>query len=844
MLNADVYRSEGLGLLSRRIWELRLPLHPCFVRDLFAVPLADGVHLLGAEPITLKGESAGWILSDFAPLLDGTRTIQDLNTALPEVSADSLLDVLHLMHMHGMLEEADDIGSPGLSDEVNQRHGPQEIFFSRYLRVTGHCRNRYDVQRALAAARVTIVGSANWVPLLSGQLEASGVGIVDQEVLETGGPTEETTSESNRAQPIADLVICVGGELQQERLARHYLQRDAAVLFVDPIGLRLGPLTYPRKSACPVCARQQVKSRAEAPNPSEPVHRMWSTALLSRACQQAIGHLTGLFQPLVLGAVESWWPQIGSTELQEMLWLPNCELCGSSTPPFTIATPAGAMENLALLYHRNVAIRPWHIQQPAGMQHHLSGDVQKLAKGAYLAHAGAERFQLPAPTMLERVPDRAIHHPSQTINLTDLSDLLHYSAGGNATPLDDGGFHLRRHTASGGNLGSTEIYVIVPEPGELESGVYHYLMPGHVLERVGSSTSAKHIIERLGSADDVSSRPPRAALIVVSAVQRLRAKYGERGYQYCLLDAGLIAHRVAAISDEIGRRLHPIWEFNDQRLADALNIDGLRLAPTLVLALGDFQGAAACTERTESMPDRRLAGVKWPVGLAARFITSSARAKQVSEPSLPWHANPPLPGDGSTAIPIKRGERSPAPPNSLAGLVASRRSRPMNGHPLRQNELGSLLESTEQGLPASLMPSQRFAPTVLPLVLDVQNIASGAYRYIPGRGEVQKIRPIERAVVRESLLLQKDHDAAAAILYLAVPLAAWLGAYGDRGYRAAALQVGYIVDRLYLTAESLGLAYSASGAFAQAVADDLLGIDGYHLTTIFSFVVGGRGSNA
>ena len=54
---ADVYRSEGMGLRSRRIWELRLPTRPSFVQDLFAVPVPGGVHVLGADGLTLGGES-------------------------------------------------------------------------------------------------------------------------------------------------------------------------------------------------------------------------------------------------------------------------------------------------------------------------------------------------------------------------------------------------------------------------------------------------------------------------------------------------------------------------------------------------------------------------------------------------------------------------------------------------------------------------------------------------------------------------------------------------------------------------------------------------------------------
>jgi hypothetical protein len=99
---------------------------------------------------------------------------------------------------------------------------------------------------------------------------------------------------------------------------------------------------------------------------------------------------------------------------------------------------------------------------------------------------------------------------------------------------------------------------------------------------------------------------------------------------------------------------------------------------------------------------------------------------------------------------------------------------------------------------------------------------------------------VQRDAGREDLLLQREHGDGAAILFIAVPMALWLHHFGDRGYRGAALQVGYLTDRLYLAAETLGLTYTASGGFAPARADQLLDLDGYHHTTMFSFVVGAR----
>jgi SagB-type dehydrogenase family enzyme len=596
--DAELHRSEGMALRSRRIWELRLPIRPRYVRDLYPIPLETGVHLLGADGIKLGGESAQWVVTEFAQLLDGTRTLAELHERLPDVSVGSLLDVLQLMHMHGMLEEGVDAGPPRWQAGVDERYRSQGEFFSRYLRVTGHCRNRYDAQRALSSAHVSLVGELTWMPTLAQQLASCGVGAIHCQAPPPddakGGSIQWSSGEPTHLYAM-DLVVCLGDALEQEAIGRRCLELRSPLLFVDIASLRLGPLTYPRESACPVCVEAQLDP-ATGGSSSEPegIQALWSTALLSRATQHIVGHLTGLFQPSVVGAVETWSPRLGNSTLDEVLWLPGCPLCGDVVLPLTVETPRGAKDNMALVYHRNVAIRPWNIQQPAGIQHHLSTDVQRLTRGAYLIHSWAERVPLPWPVLRGRVTnDAAVNRaelaPTISVNLAALSSLLHYSVGGISTPTADGGHHLTRHTASGGNLGSAEVYLATSGIPDLADGLYHYLIVDHSLERLRSGSLVDEIsacrIDGSPAPTTTSPRLPAAILVIVSAVQRLCAKYTDRGYSYCLLDAGLVAHRLDAVAEQNHVRTRATWQFDDERLADVLGIDGMGLAPTLLVAL-------------------------------------------------------------------------------------------------------------------------------------------------------------------------------------------------------------------------------------------------------------------
>ena len=65
------------------------------------------------------------------------------------------------------------------------------------------------------------------------------------------------------------------------------------------------------------------------------------------------------------------------------------------------------------------------------------------------------------------------------------------------------------------------------------------------------------------------------AIVMSSVMQRVKFKYGERGYRFALLEAGHIAQNIllAATSEELGAV--PIGGFFDDRLNDILGLDGL-----------------------------------------------------------------------------------------------------------------------------------------------------------------------------------------------------------------------------------------------------------------------------
>jgi SagB-type dehydrogenase family enzyme len=223
--------------------------------------------------------------------------------------------------------------------------------------------------------------------------------------------------------------------------------------------------------------------------------------------------------------------------------------------------------------------------------------------------------------------------------------------------------------------------------------------------------------------------------------------------------------------------------------------------------------------------------------LSSTHLTALVVESSSSPRAAPAQGLPPveLPGDprGATRLP------APGPlDRSLDDVLRSRRSGGFRPGPVTLEDLSTLLSVTAEAVPNDLACARVAPPLVFPLIWNVAGVRTGVYRFDDVHAMLVSVGSNDELAGGEALMLQADQRHAAVILFLAVPMASWLHEAGDRGYRGATLQIGYLTDRLYLAAEALGLRYSASGGFAPASVDPLLGLDGEAFTTLFSFVVG------
>jgi Nitroreductase family len=210
------------------------------------------------------------------------------------------------------------------------------------------------------------------------------------------------------------------------------------------------------------------------------------------------------------------------------------------------------------------------------------------------------------------------------LSRSQLSRLLHLSAGVVRVTQRPHGPCLFRAAGSAGGRFPLEIYLAVPAGGAIAAGVYWYHPQDHGPVRVGPAPT--------GDAP---------ALIVTGVPWRTGWRYRERGYRHVYWDAGTMLSQVLAAADSAGvpARLHT--RFPDQAVAELIGADGVHEWPVAVVALGD--GTPALAAGGQAAP-----GAVDKAPLEFPLVTAAQRAGDLTALGPAWDrggpAGVPLPG--------------------------------------------------------------------------------------------------------------------------------------------------------------------------------------------------------
>ena len=409
------------------------------------------------------------------------------------------------------------------------------------------------------------------------------------------------------------------------------------------------------------------------------------------------------------------------------------------------------------------------------------------------------------------------------IDLAGLSKLLLLTQTLTAKARSQEGDFFFRSAASAGALYPTEIYTAVQGVNGVENGLYHFALHDHGLVPLRRGDFSAFLADATGSAEKTL---PAVTIALTAIFFRSAWKYRARAYRYHLMDTGHVEENLILALKALGLPYEVSYDFEDDRVNRFLGLDEKREAALALVFIGERdvpkgQGAGAVDPAKESI-----------------LQASRVSAKEVDYPAIrEMHGagKKDRPGEAgqvemSQRLGVKPQEwRQPEAPVSWGEVadypdcVFMRRSRRnFVKQPLRQEHMAGLLQcffasdrkEYENSLAAGFLAGR------------VEGTAPGFYlldRHGKALGMVAQgsfMETMTHICLDQAWLAQ----AGAHFLFLA-DLDLVDRTWGPRGYRYAMMTAGRLGQRLYIAATAMGLGCCGIGAFYDAEARDLLGLN-------------------
>ncbi len=448
-------------------------------------------------------------------------------------------------------------------------------------------------------------------------------------------------------------------------------------------------------------------------------------------------------------------------------------------------------------------------------------------------YEGVPVLDFPADPPFPKTPLLDVLHGTSEVTpagdgSTFLSELLFYSAAISASkrvPSTAERYALRVNPSSG-NLHPTEFHFVTRGLSDWPDGLYHYRPSAHMAEQ----RALGHVALNLAG----SSAP--IVFILTSIAWREAWKYRDRAYRYCLHDIGHAWQALALAARAIACDSYAAAHFPDDEIAQICRLHEDEW-PMLIVEL-----------RGDSIPARepKKSETVWYGGRANQLSSERIAYPRINEvhssTKLSHHmwrcisaADPAPVGSGENKLPSSAASSLP-----FGEVVRKRRSAldfvgGMQSMSLAQ--LSAILDVTTLPLLADFS-GIRFIQLYL-YVHRVDGLEPGVYRFWPECAELERIKSGDQRVAAAGLSLGQELAGNACVTFSMIgDLNRATRAHGNRGYRYAHFEAGAIGQRLYLTAEALGLGATGIGAFYDEEVHRYLNLAPEQGQVVYHFAIG------
>jgi SagB-type dehydrogenase family enzyme len=842
-----------IGLIRQPVYPVLSSIWPRFVHELVTVPFGDGLVVDGAHSLQVfKGKSTRSLLPELIPLMNGSRKLAELENALPGTMPEHVRAAVTMLHEAGLVEDGSDQMAA-----ANAFPNEQTLFFlRRYSSATGRNLSGREACEKLQIAEVVIFedGETPHGETLKALLQKTGVGRV---LLLNRGSLGDWHPESGV--PPAQLLIvslALNGEDSESgaRLDEWCAKKNLAWLRIaaDPAGgyADIGPYFSARDTSCYRCFHQVHGRPVVHADPA--IARMRPAEAefwLSMAAVEIVYQLTEAgpvsrgrdFQRYDLG-------QWTSRQLR-CARVPGCPRCRplgerAAVDRRSVVDTAVVFEDYSGLQSLGTALLR---EQAEPAAHRPANPAQDSKLLSSCRHRDLIR-ELPK---LERgALDllRGSNMPARdSFSVEELSTLLMTCAGIKAdrTP----GSAVKRWSATGGNLGSVEVYLAVRNVSGLAAGLYFYEPRRHSLAHFQRHKGTLPIEEFMRRVLGCRGELPDALALLTGSLQRLTRKYGAFGYRLVNLDAGVAMSQMHLVARALGVWSRTAARWADDLIEEQLNLNPLLEPSTVVVELSahppaqpdvGLAGADAITAIPEfGRPLTDFRELSITEVTAALCRESRRKEADISRaPSMPATEPVAATTDDLPAVTLPE----PARGGRLLSEVLSRRVsvRRFAQEPVALDHLSTMLFCAQQG-DAENWPDEQAEEhrlNFLVIASRFRGAEPGVYSYDARRHRLLWLKPAPAPQQKAELFVQREFSQAPAVVWIYGNLAGACARHGAFGHRLLLLRAGAAGHRLSTAAGALGVAGCLVGGVVPGAGRRQFGFDGYLRASLIGFATG------
>ena len=375
-----------------------LPKLPRFKSNYYWVPLSeDSIQLRSIENIyILTGESVTNLVPRVVPLLDGTRTLDNLYKSLPDVNPEVIDSLIIRFSQFFFIEDAAAENASSLTSEEIEMNQNQLEYFSlfseRYL-PDGEIVSKYRVFETLKNSSCLVIGLGNVGMYVVASLAEAGIGTIlgydtsnvmpnnigvfcekkdlgtkrstiAESIAKKANPNINFKSNSNNSEAElieliceSDLVILASDvtlDSEYTRINEMCINENKTWLSVRvaETEVEVGPMIVPKQTPCFTCyssrlngnmshfdenkAYSNYKESAKGEITFSSIPAMYTMAA-SIATIEIIKKITSIIHPLSLSHVINYNMITMETKSSSILRIPRCESCGNLVDSPSIA---------------------------------------------------------------------------------------------------------------------------------------------------------------------------------------------------------------------------------------------------------------------------------------------------------------------------------------------------------------------------------------------------------------------------------------------------------------------------------------------------------------------------